>query len=75
MRLSNFLRICTLFAAACLAVPGAAAQTSMPPYDLERVAVGTKAPDFELPDASGGRLALSSLRGKTVVLVFYRGYW
>jgi len=33
------------------------------------------APDFELPSAAGGTLKLSSLRGKIVVLVFYRGYW
>lgn len=38
-------------------------------------AVGDEALDFELPTASGGKLRLSSLRGKEVVLVFYRGYW
>ena len=43
--------------------------------DLNRVAVGSMAPDFELPSAAGGTLKLSSLRGKIVVLVFYRGYW
>ena len=43
--------------------------------DLNRVAVGSVAPDFELPAASGGKLKLSSFRGKHVVLVFYRGYW
>jgi hypothetical protein len=36
---------------------------------------GEEALDFELPSASGGKLRLSSLRGKEVVLVFYRGYW
>ena len=45
------------------------------PSDLSRVVPGTTAPDFELPSASGRTLKLSSLRGKTVVLVFYRGYW
>ena|SRR5579872_2372644 len=32
---------------------------------------GDPAPDFELPTDSGGRLRLSSLRGKPVVLYFY----
>lgn len=33
--------------------------------------VGESAPDFELPDGSGGRVRLSALRGKRVVLFFY----
>ena len=45
------------------------------PADLNRVVVGVTVPDFELPSAAGGTLKLSSLRGKTVLLVFYRGYW
>ena len=32
---------------------------------------GDKAPDFELPIESGGRLRLSGLQGKLVVLYFY----
>jgi len=35
--------------------------------------VGTPAPDFSLPGDSGGVVALSALRGSTVVLVFYPG--
>jgi peroxiredoxin Q/BCP len=35
--------------------------------------VGSKAPDFALPDDSGATVQLSSLRGKNVVLVFYPG--
>jgi thioredoxin-dependent peroxiredoxin len=35
--------------------------------------VGSKAPDFSLPDESGAAVTLSSLRGKNVVLVFYPG--
>ena len=35
--------------------------------------VGTLAPDFSLPDDSGGVVKLSGLRGSTVVLVFYPG--
>ena len=41
-----------------------------------KVAVGQPAPDFTLPDATGRPVTLSSFKGqKTVVLVFYRGYW
>ena len=35
--------------------------------------VGTKAPEFSLPDETGQLVTLSSLRGKNVVLVFYPG--
>lgn len=49
------------------------AQTS--PADLDRVKPGSPPPPFELPSASGGKLTLASLKGKNVVLVFYRGYW
>jgi hypothetical protein len=50
-------------------------QTGSSPTDLKRVVPGVVAPDFELPSSAGGTLKLSSLRGKNVVLVFYRGYW
>ena len=33
--------------------------------------VGTKAPDFTLPDQNGNPVALSSFRGKKVILYFY----
>lgn len=33
--------------------------------------VGDKAPDFELDSTKGGKLKLSSLRGKTVLINFY----
>jgi hypothetical protein len=32
---------------------------------------GRTAPDFDLPDHTGGRVRLSELRGKRVVLWFY----
>jgi thioredoxin-dependent peroxiredoxin len=32
---------------------------------------GQKAPDFDLPSSDGGRVRLSDLKGKTVVLYFY----
>ena len=33
--------------------------------------VGDKAPDFELDSTKGGKLKLSSLRGKNVLINFY----
>ncbi len=35
------------------------------------VDVGQKAPDFELESTKGGKLKLSSLRGKNVLINFY----
>jgi len=46
------------------------------PTDLNRIKVGQPAPDFSLEDAGGKTIALSEFRDKkTIVLVFYRGYW
>jgi len=46
------------------------------PTDLNRIKVGQPAPDFSLEDSNGKPIALSEFRDKkTVVLVFYRGYW
>lgn len=46
------------------------------PTDIERVALGTEAPDFTLRAYSGGALTLSDYRHQqNVVLVFYRGHW
>lgn len=46
------------------------------PVDLERVAVGSLAPDFSLQTLAGDTLTLSAFRGvKNVILVFYRGHW
>jgi len=39
------------------------------------VQAGQTAPDFTLARPGGESLTLSSLRGKNVVLVFYRGHW
>lgn len=36
------------------------------------VEVGDKAPDFELDSTKGGKLKLSSLRGKNILINFYR---
>ena len=38
-------------------------------------AVGAIAPDFALRDHRGDEVRLSALRGRPVVLVFYRGHW
>ncbi len=49
---------------------------TLPPSDLNRVNVGDEAPDFTLEKEVGKTITLSQYRGKkTVVLVFYRGYW
>ncbi len=34
-------------------------------------AVGDKAPEFQLPDATGKEIALADYRGKRVVLFFF----
>lgn len=50
--------------------------SELPPTDLERVAVGSPAPDFSLRTLAGDTLTLSDFRGvKDVILVFYRGHW
>ena len=41
------------------------------PTALLAVEVGDKAPDFELPSTSGGKIKLSSLRGRNVLINFY----
>ena len=38
---------------------------------VSAVEVGEKAPDFELRSTIGGKLKLSSLRGKNVLIQFY----
>jgi cytochrome oxidase Cu insertion factor (SCO1/SenC/PrrC family) len=55
---------------------GPADGVGLPPTDLERVVVGTIAPDFALESRDAARVTLSGYRGrKNVVLVFYRGHW
>jgi cytochrome oxidase Cu insertion factor (SCO1/SenC/PrrC family) len=50
--------------------------TDLGPTDLNRIKVGQPAPDFSLEDVNGKTITLSELRNKkTVILVFYRGYW
>ena len=83
MRLS--MRCATLLFTASIALPLHAQTMAMlgpmdgrelAPTDIERVAIGTRAPDFTLRNMDGATTTLSSFRGKkNVVLVFYRGYW
>lgn len=39
------------------------------------VQIGEMAPDFELADQNDRQVKLSSARGTSTVLVFYRGHW
>jgi len=38
-------------------------------------AAGKPAPNFILRDEHGKTVSLASMRGKRVLLIFYRGYW
>jgi cytochrome oxidase Cu insertion factor (SCO1/SenC/PrrC family) len=75
-----------LVAALLVLTAGAVAQGSrqlgpvdgfeLPPTDIDRVSVGTVAPDFSLSAMNGDMITLSDFRGReNVVLVFYRGHW
>lgn len=49
---------------------------NLPATDLERIQVGSAAPDFTLESVDGDPVKLSEYRNrKNVILVFYRGYW
>ena len=45
------------------------------PVGSSAVPVGRPAPDFTLLDETGAPQQLAALRGRNVVLVFYRGHW
>jgi cytochrome oxidase Cu insertion factor (SCO1/SenC/PrrC family) len=69
------MAICASLALAQIKLGPKDVQT-LPPSDLNRVNVGDEAPDFTLEKEPGKPVTLSQYRGqKTVVLVFYRGYW
>lgn len=54
----------------------ATAELAATGIEQQGLAVGSKAPDFALPDATGKRVRLSELLAKgPVVLNFYRGEW
>lgn len=52
----------------------AAAQQVLPKPQISS-AEGKPAPDFALKDQQGKTFRLASMRGKRVLLVFFRGYW
>lgn len=62
-----------VFFGAAAALAGLSASDG--PADLERVAVGTVAPAFEIPNGDNRPISLGSLRGQRVVVIFYRGQW
>lgn len=75
-----------LFVAPAILAAGALAQATkqlgpvdgleLPPTEIDRVQVGTVAPDFSLAAMNDDVVTLSDFRGrKNVVLVFYRGHW
>lgn len=41
----------------------------------EIVRIGDRAPDFEVDGLDGETLRLADHRGRSVVLLFYRGHW
>jgi peroxiredoxin len=59
---------------ALVVVPVHRADAQAPAAPLAPVSVGAPMPDFTLPAYQGGSVSLSGLRGKTVILVFPRGY-
>jgi cytochrome oxidase Cu insertion factor (SCO1/SenC/PrrC family) len=63
------------FALAALVLPAAGQKN----YPLAKPQVasaeGKPAPTFSLPDQNSKAFHLSSLRGRRVLLIFYRGYW
>src|SRR5262245_64672222 len=52
-----------------------ATATSDLPKKTLAVSVGPIAPDFTATDATGRDFRLSDLRGRPVLLKFYRGFW
>lgn len=54
---------------------GPADGVDLPAMDTGRVAIGDTAPDFTLLDRHGHPVTLSELRGRRIILAFYRGHW
>ena len=65
------------FAIALLLVAAAGSASAQHSYPKPQItsAAGQPAPDFTLHDQDGKDVSLSALRGKPVLLYFYRGYW
>ncbi len=73
-------RLSVLFAVLNLALGGLFvfylfSVSSQLPVSASATPVGAAAPDFSLSDPEGRPVQLSSLRGRNVLLVFYRGHW
>jgi hypothetical protein len=49
--------------------------TAALPPPTSALKAGQRAPDFTLPAHDGTPVRLSALRGRPVVLTFYRGFW
>lgn len=75
MRNGERFLVCLAFAAIGGVAMSAAQQPHKPAYPKPQIEHLDVAPDFTLPDQDGQALKLSALRGKPVVLYFYRGYW
>jgi cytochrome oxidase Cu insertion factor (SCO1/SenC/PrrC family) len=60
---------------AILLLSGLAAAQQVLPKPQIAFAEGKPAPDFTLKDEHGKTFRLASMRGKRVLLIFYRGYW
>ena len=75
-RMAIFALIFATLSAPAFAQLGPKDGADLAPTDLNRVKVGQTAPDFTLEDTEGKAVTLSSFQDKkSVVLVFYRGYW
>jgi hypothetical protein len=76
-RTATLVALAVAGALALLLVVGIPLATRLPhPGDAAAaLEPGTQAPELSLPSTDGGTLALSSLRGSRVVLVFHRGHF
>lgn len=69
------IRRALILAAAVLSLSGIVAAQQILPRPQIASAEGEPAPDFTLKDQSNKDFHLASLRGRRVLLIFYRGYW
>jgi len=75
-RIAIFALIFAMLSFPAFAQLGPKDGADLAPTDLNRIRVGQPAPDFTLEDPEGKAVTLSSFQDKkSVVLVFYRGYW
>ena len=75
-QLAGFAFVVLLAAGTAFAQLGPKDGADLAPTDLNRIKAGQTAPDFTLVSSDGKAITLSDFRvKKSVVLVFYRGYW